>query len=447
MRRLISEAPINKLLPTDTKQKYDEKHIKRVNDARSRTGQSSMGTMMDLIKRTLPEKEFFYQDELLELAKSYFFYKFPEAKKNYDNGTLTLDFEFSQNPQIRDTRQYVKPEEIETARELDKNPETNKSLFDTRVKTRHLINSMTQGSAWSEGFEAFKVIEKNLNQIDPELTKLYQEFQDASTVYYNDAEASLEQMAKQSGNRVAFTDLVSDTTKKGAWKLIVRAPMFPLLMHEVQKGGYLYMSKLTRPKDKVVANTLKHAADTHEYEIKNMRYGKEIWGKVRYMWAEIVGDDFRDWMDSLMMGYFNQLSVEDPENFLFIFLGEFDDNGNPTGVGGILNDNPKTQEQKEAYDESYELFETYVNMFYNNIKEHYKKPEDMNKKLEFEYYKKEGDKQFKMKNYEKALESYQNALKFKKDSEIEIKIDDVEYELKKLSGEPESEDDDDMSWL
>ena len=194
MRRLISEAPINKLLPTDTKQKYDEKHIKRVNDARNRTGQSSMGSMMDLIKRTLPEKEFFYQDELLELAKTYFFYKFPEAKKNYDNGTLTLDFEFSQNPQIRDTRQYVKPEEIETARELDKNPETNKSLFDTRVKTRHLINSMTQGSAWSEGFEAFKIIEKNLNQIDPELTKLYQEFQDASTVYYNDAEASLEQM-------------------------------------------------------------------------------------------------------------------------------------------------------------------------------------------------------------------------------------------------------------
>lgn len=467
MKRYIFEAPIDDYLSKKAKEVFDTTNIKRVNKSREKVGNTnSMSEMMNLIRSVLPAKEVSHQKELIELAKSYFFYKFPQAKVNYDKGLLILDFAFTQQPIIRDTKQQITPKEIEKAESEDIDPNTGESLFKKRVKSRHLINSMTQGSAWSQGFSAFKDMEKNLNKIDNDLIELYDKFQNLATVYYSDSEESLKSMAQSSTGRIAFTDTVPDSSKPGAWRIIARAPIFPLLMHEVEKGGLYYTSKLSSPENKTVSNALTYSTDTHKHEILNMRYGKEIWGKVRMIWSEIIGNEYRNWMDSLIVGYFNELATKDPEQFNFIFLGEFDENDKPTGLGGILNmefdeyGNPKyssNSQEREAEEYTYELFEYYVVDFFNKIKQNYSKPENLEKNYDFVYYKNIADEHYNRDEDEKALEYYEMAYKLKQDEFVKKRIEDLKKILTPDIEEPEietdytsssDEDEDDISnWM
>jgi len=453
MKRYIFEAPIDDFLPKETKDSLDTRNIKRVNSSREKIGSmtNTMSKMSNLINSELPYKEMEHKEELIDLAKTYFFYKFPQAKINYEKGLLVLDFDFERNPQIRTTKQEVTTDEIRRAEEEDIDPETGESKFQKRVVSRNLINSMSQGSAWSQGFNAYKDMIKNLDKIDPSLKKDYESFNDLATVFYSDAESALKDMAKKSTGRVAYMDIVPNRNVQGGWILVVRAPIFPLLMHEVEKAGMEYVSSLSSPKNKTVSHTLTYATDTHKHEISNMKYGKDIWGMVRTLWSEIIGDEYRNWMDSIIMGAFNELSVIDPEQFNFIFLGEFKNN-KPIGRGGILNMRfdeyglpiySNDSEKKEYEEYTYELFENYVKQFYEDIKKKYPAPENLDKMYEFKYYKSLGDKYYDEDDNEKALENYEMALKIKQDEEIKKRIE----ELKRILNPPEEDEEDDLSWF
>jgi hypothetical protein len=248
----------------------------------------------------------------------------------------------------RTTKQTITPQYIEKAKEVD-------PLFDERVKARNFINATTQGSAWAEGFNLYKEVESQLNQLDPELVNKYKKFENAATIFYNDNLGSLEQMAQRATNRVAYADVVPDQNKPGSWIINVEAPNFPLMMHELYKAGRYFNSLLYLPKDKDVNNTLTKVTDIHKHEIRNMITGREISSKLRFLWGELI-DDYEPWMDSAIQTQFNKLANDNPKLF------------NEIMYDGVLSGKPTAMDK----------FEKFSQMIVNTIKKNPPKMEKIN---------------------------------------------------------------------
>lgn len=304
MKILLYEAPVDDFLSQDAKEKILGAQNRKYQKAKEEGG--SNNNMVQLMGY-LPSLESQHRDKLLKLALAIFFSKFPKIKERVDNGTVSMDVEFSTNATVRTTPQKITPQQIEKAKELD--PE-----FDERVKARNFINATTQGTAWSEGFNAYKEIETQLNQMDSDLINKYKQFENSATVFYNDNIPMLERMAEQAIGRVAFADVVPDNSKPGSWIIKVRAPHFPLLVHELYKAGRYFNSLLYLPTDKTINNTLTKITDTHKHEIKNMITGREISSKLRFLWGELI-DGYETWMDGAIQTQFNKLANDKPKLF------------------------------------------------------------------------------------------------------------------------------------
>jgi hypothetical protein len=304
MKRLLYEAPVDDFLSPEAKEKILGAQNRKYQRAKEEGGShNNMGHLMSY----LPSLESQHKDKLLKLALAIFFSKFPKIKERVDNGTVKMDVQFSTNATLRTTPQKISPQQIEKVKEVDTD-------FDERVKARNFINATTQGSAWSEGFNSYKEIESQLNQLDPELVNKYKQFESSATVFYNDNTAMLERMAEQAVGRVAFADVVPDNSKPGSWIIMVRAPHFPLLVHELYKAGRYFNSLLYLPSDKTVNNTLTKITDTHKHEIKNMITGREISSKLRFLWSELI-DGYETWMDASIQTQFNKLANDKPKLF------------------------------------------------------------------------------------------------------------------------------------
>jgi hypothetical protein len=326
MKKLLYEAPVDDFLSSEAKEKIMGAQNRKYQKAKEEGG--SNNNMMSLMSY-LPSLETQHKGKLLKLALALFFNKFPKIKERVDKGTVKMDVQFSTGATVRTTSQKISPQQIEQAKESD--PE-----FDERVKARNFINATTQGSAWSEGFNSYKEIESQLNQLDPELVNRYKQFESSATVFYNDNTSMLERMAEQAVGRVAFADVIPDGSEPGTWIIIVRSPHFPLLVHELFKAGRYFNSLLYLPKDKTVNNTLTKITDTHKHEIKNMITGREISSKLRFLWGELV-DGYEPWMDSAIQTQFNKLANDNPKLF------------NEIMYDGVLSGKPSGMDKFEKF--------------------------------------------------------------------------------------------------
>ena len=180
MKRILYEAPVDDFMDDKAK----ENILRAQNRKYQKAKEEGSGNLGQLISN-LPLLENEHKDTLVKLAKAIFFSKFPKIKERIDNGDLLLNIDLGSNVQPRTTPQKVSPEYIKQAKEVD-------PQFDERVKARNFINATTQGSAWSEGFNFYKEIENQLNQLNPQLARKYKDFESAATIYYNDNLESLE---------------------------------------------------------------------------------------------------------------------------------------------------------------------------------------------------------------------------------------------------------------
>lgn len=302
MKKLLYEAPIDDFLSDSTKENILRAQNRKYQNAKSETDNN----LFDLLSY-IPNLEREHKDTLIKLAKAIFFSKFPKIKDRVENGTLVLNINLGGNVSPRTTTQTISPDYIKKAKEVD-------SLFDERVKARNFINATTQGSGWADGFNAYKEIESQLNQLDPQLLNYYKDFENAATIYYNDNISMLERMASRGSGRIAYTDITPNPSKPGSWIMTVAAPNFPLLMHELQKGGRYFNSLLYLPKDKIVNNTLTKITDTHKHEIRNMITGREVSSKLKFLWSELI-DNYEPWMDGAIQTQFNKLANDNPKLF------------------------------------------------------------------------------------------------------------------------------------
>lgn len=352
MKRLLYEAPVDDFMSQEAKEKILGAQNRKYQKAKEEVG----GTNLLELMRYLPNIESQHHNKLLNLAKALFFSRFPKIKERVDNGTVTLNVNFSTSPSPRTTKQTISPQFIEKAKEVD-------PLFDERVKARNFINATTQGSAWAEGFNLYKEVEQQLNQLDPQLVDKYKKFETAATVYYNDNLDMLEGMAQRASGRVAYTDIVPDQNNPGSWIINVEAFNFPLMMHELYKAGRYFNSLLYLPKDKDVNNTLTKITDIHKHEIRNMITGREISSKLRFLWGELI-DDYETWMDSAIQTQFNKLANDNPKLF------------NEIMYDGVLSGKPAAMDK----------FEKFSQMIVNTIKKNPPKMEkvDYNKLIQSE---------------------------------------------------------------
>ena len=323
---ILYEAPIDDFLDQKSKESILKAQNRKYQSAKESGGNyNNMATLMQY----LPITENQHKEKLLKLAKAIFFSRFPKIKERVDQGLVKLDAQFSTTPGGRKTKQNISTDEIQKAKEND-------SLFDERIKARNFINATTQGSGWADGFNAYKEIESQLNQLDPDLVKKYKQFEDSATVFYNENVEAIENMAKQSMGRVAYLDIIKDPEKPGSWIIEVRAPHFPLLMHELQKAGRYFNSILYLPKDKNLGQTLTQITDTHKHEIRNMITGREISSKLKFLWSEII-DDYEPWMDNAIQTQFNKMANDNPKLF------------NEIMYDGVLSGKPTAMDKFEKY--------------------------------------------------------------------------------------------------
>lgn len=325
MKRLLYEAPIDDFLSPEAKERILAAQNKKYQRAKEESGNNSLREMLQY----LPNLEYEHQGKLISLAKALFYSRFPKIKERLDNGNLTLNVKFSSGSSARSTPQKVSPELVQKAKEVD-------PFFDERVKARNFVNATTQGSAWAEGFNLYKDVESQLNQLDPELAKRYKQFEGAATIYYNDNISNLEKMAEEVTNRIAFADVVPDKSNPNSWVINVEAPNFPLLLHELMKAGRYFNSLLYLPKDKNVNNALTKITDIHKHEIRNMITGREISSKLRFLWSELV-DDYQPWMDSAIQTQFNKLANDNPKLF------------NEIMYDGVLSGKPAAMDKFETF--------------------------------------------------------------------------------------------------
>jgi hypothetical protein len=287
MKRILYEAPIDDFISKESMEKINVAQIRKYNTNKTEGGSSyEMGNLM----RGLPNKEAPYKRQLVQLAIDKFLENFYEIKEKIDEGLVSLDVQISTTPAARRPQKKVTPEEIEQAQKKD-------PLFNERIKGRNFQNAITQGNSWNRGFdfendkEFLDDIEDIINYVDSTqggernrryddddegLVEKYKKFGKSATVFYNDNLAQLESMAKNASGVAAYCEIVNDPTNPKAYILVVRAPNFPLLMHELEKVGEDFLTYLYMSKDKVVKDALVKTTDVHDHEIRNMLTGKQI---------------------------------------------------------------------------------------------------------------------------------------------------------------------------
>lgn len=278
MKKLIYEKPVSDYLPDEFKKKSKEAS-QRLYDDPSDPSLSTSDTI-GLMYNT-PNYERGKGQQLVNLAVETFYDMYPRIKKLVDQGKIRMDVGLSTQPGGRMKTQTPSQTTINKMSEED--PE-----FEERVKQRHFINAKTQGKAWLDGFGAIKKVKGKLDSIDPKLFPVYDTLVKGLSRYYWENTEKLEQLASEGSLRVAYCDVYPDKTKQGVWVIEVRAPIFPLLMHELVKGAEYYDSLFSLPGKKELGDVLMSVTDVHKHEIQNMNYGRALWSKIRYFLEEFV---------------------------------------------------------------------------------------------------------------------------------------------------------------
>ena len=390
MRRILYESPVSDFLNDDAKSEA-LKYSNQLYQEKKSSSPMALGTLMTY----LPSIEGNNYDELLKLAIDYFLYRFPDIAADVKSGDLVLDINFIRSSAdknlLRTVSQEVPKEKVSKAVKKDKN-------FDTKVKNRNLNNSLSKASSWV-GFNEYKNLEPLINKINPNLIKYYEQFEPSATVYYEENENFLKDSAKSSSHRAAFSDVIKNPNGNGL-KFIVRAPNFPLLLHELILGGNHYNNNRFENEDEEVKDTLVALTDTHKHEIDNMKYGKYIYDTVKKIWEEsVIG--YQDWMESAVLNQYYILAQDEPEEYNFMMYNIIDKNS-------------------KDYYKARNLLVEYTNGFVEDIAEYYKnhpkKYDVKSKEQELTYNKlvKDGDYQYRIEVTMKQLKNIKKLFQLNK---------------------------------
>jgi len=144
------------------------------------------------------------------------------------------------------------------------------------VEKRITMNMLTHGSSLHMMTTMYHLAKETLDQIDPQLVKLYDRFSTGSAL--STWHLDIEQMLKMAGIRKGGQEKVE--WQNGKPKIDARAEMFPLLLHELSKGvmELLTMHQLSSLEPETLKKVYKHA-DRYEHEFFHFFVGPAVWRK------------------------------------------------------------------------------------------------------------------------------------------------------------------------
>lgn len=288
MKRSLIERALSDFLPDEFKKKSKESALERVREK----GASSSKFVNSMF--TAPQLEGADKQKLVSLAKKALFRIYPDLKEAVRGGHVIIDADLSGGSGGRTTPQKISPSEVERV-------STKYPQFAELKKKREYTNAMTQGKSWDTGFNYIYALRDELESINPELYDTYVDFIEGASEYYFNNTEQLERMAAQTSGRVAYVDVTRDDD--GTVRIEARAPLFPLLLHELVKGAEYFRSSHSLPKEKELRQTLLKTTDTHKGEIQSMNYGRFIVRKMR----EFLGDNVSEYQPSMEVNIVNEL--------------------------------------------------------------------------------------------------------------------------------------------
>ena len=179
--------------------------------------------------------------------------------------------------------------------------------FDLEKAKRRFINSLIQGAS-KKGHYMFSLVEEELNEINPNLLNMYGVLMSINDLLYWILPDQVTQMMSGSGQGVAGTEEVDETTDPPTIK--ARGMFFPVLIHELLKGVYEVLGTQGLPDDPKAAEMVMASQDTLPYEIWDLRLGPVIWEKFSESYPDkIYEDDLRE-IQNYLFSRFSALSTE-----------------------------------------------------------------------------------------------------------------------------------------
>jgi hypothetical protein len=181
-------------------------------------------------------------------------------------------------------------------------------MDDTEKKLRRrLANALMQGNATNK-FYLFNMVAERLNQRDPSLVNLYGLTTSIPQLaYYFMPKGAEEQMIQGGGDEfIAGSEEVSKEKGEDKVKIKVRGQTFPLLIHEIVKGIYEYLS---------ITKATKNAAETQDTvgkERMDVITGAPLWKKL----AEMIPDDAQELIPRIYQDVINHHDIEEIKHIL-----------------------------------------------------------------------------------------------------------------------------------
>jgi hypothetical protein len=262
--------------------------------------------------------------------------EFPEfkyVKQAYESDMISFDISLGhgelenaitepkqeEEPQEDNIEQLIHQADQEAAEEQPENEEATPTeeeefdlaselMDDTEKKLRRrLANALMQGNATNK-FYLFNMVAERLNERDPSLVNLYGLTTSIPQLaYYFMPKGSEEQMLDGGGQDfIAGSEEVSKEKGEDKVKIKVRGQTFPLLIHEIVKGIYEYLS---------ITKATKNAAETQDTvgkERMDVITGAPLWKKL----AEMIPDDAQELIPRIYQDVINHHDIEEIKHIL-----------------------------------------------------------------------------------------------------------------------------------
>jgi len=206
-----------------------------------------------------------HKSELIKIAE-----EIVRSEYNIDDTEVIFDLEIMETPVTKIPDGCNKKDNI--------NPFELEEIFQdeilAEITKRRIMNALMQGAAKKAHF-MFHLAGEQLNDLIPDITKLYQEtlLSNDLLYYFMDDTAFSENFCEQ--------DIVSSYVKlnfDGDIPVIeAKAFSFPILVHEMVKGVLELLATQGQPEDEETAKTVLDLCDLLKAEIWCCRLGPEIW--------------------------------------------------------------------------------------------------------------------------------------------------------------------------
>lgn len=239
-------------------------------------------------------------------------FEIPEGAINFDVKLVGLG-EMDKS-KFQQSAEEPSQEDIEDTFQVDIEDEmedfmTSMEQFQLEKSKRRFINALVQGAS-KKAHYMFELVKDELDNIDPDLLKLYGVTMSVNDMlYWMFSDEQVFSMTGGGGGGMAGSEEVDTKTDPPTIK--VRAAMFPVLIHELVKGVHELIATHGLPDEPAKAEMVMATTDTLENELWDLRLGPALWEKLQEALPDEVFEEGKRVIQSVILQKFYGLSAKE----------------------------------------------------------------------------------------------------------------------------------------